>query len=98
MIVETGTMQGVANAIRVQGNRLKQAVLQHMSTDNVSWANLITRFQTDSCNPALPHKGLENITVAEILKVKGENEAGTVYWCKTSDTVFDAVQNVSCFT
>lgn len=92
-------MQGVAKAIRIHGNRLKQAVLQHMmSTDNFSWANLITRFQTESHNLILPHKGLENITVAEILKVKGENEAGTVYWCRTSDSVFTAVQNVCCLT
>jgi hypothetical protein len=91
-------MQGVAKAICIHGNHLKRAVLQHMSTDNVSWANLITCYQTDLHNLTLPHKGLENIIIAEILKVKGENEANTVYWCKTSDKVFDAVQNVSCLT
>lgn len=88
-------MQGIAKAIGIHGNRLKKAVLQHMSTDNFSWVHLMTRFQTDLPNPRLPHKGLENITVAEILKVKGDNEAGSVYWCRTSDTVFDAVQHVS---
>ncbi|KAF3339982.1 CBS domain-containing protein CBSX3 [Carex littledalei] len=88
-------MQGIAKAIGIHGNRLKKAVLQHMSTDNFSWTHLMTRFQTDLPNPRLPHKGLENITVAEILKVKGEDEAGSVYWCRTNDTVFDAVQHMT---
>ncbi|XP_078151775.1 CBS domain-containing protein CBSX3, mitochondrial-like [Carex rostrata] len=88
-------MQGIAKAIGIHGNRLKKAVLQHMSTDNFSWVHLMTRFQTDLPNPRLPHKGLENITVAEILKVKGKDEAGSVYWCRTSDTVFNAVQHMT---
>ena len=39
--------------------------------------------------------GLENITVSEILKAKGEAEAGAVYWCSTSHFVHEAVQHVS---
>ncbi|KAJ3685021.1 hypothetical protein LUZ61_014185 [Rhynchospora tenuis] len=88
-------MQGVAKAIRLHGSRLKQAVLQHMSTDNLSLVNLMTRFQTDTRDTTLAHKGLENITVAEILRIKGEHEAGNVYWCTTSDTVYDAVQHMT---
>ncbi|XP_072966354.1 CBS domain-containing protein CBSX3, mitochondrial-like [Typha angustifolia] len=87
-------MQGVAKAIRFHGNRLKSAVLQHMST-NDTFLNLIMHFRSASPTPFIPYGGLENTTVAEILKIKGEDEAGRVYWCNTSDTVYDAVKHMT---
>ncbi|KAJ3695306.1 hypothetical protein LUZ60_000683 [Juncus effusus] len=87
-------MQGVAKALRFHGNRLKHAVLQHMSTDNLSLVNLISHFQTTSPTSSIAFKGLENITVSEILKTKGKDEAGELYTCRTSDRVYDAVQNM----
>jgi hypothetical protein len=60
-----------------------------------SWATLISRIQSESPTVIIPHMGLENITVSEILKAKGEAEAGAVYWCSTSHSVHEAVQHVS---
>ncbi|CAL9204544.1 unnamed protein product [Musa hybrid cultivar] len=89
-------MQGVAKAIQAHGNRLKHAVLQHLRfTDGFYWPNIVTRFETAISTPRIPHKGLENITVYELLKAKGEEEKEAVYWCCTSDTVYDAVQNMT---
>lgn len=88
-------MQGIAQAIRFHGNRLKLAVLQHISIkDETFLSNLFTRFESAISTRTLPHRGLENTTIAEILKTKGEDEAGAVYWCTTTDTVYDAVKNV----
>ncbi|XP_017701893.1 CBS domain-containing protein CBSX3, mitochondrial-like [Phoenix dactylifera] len=89
-------MQGVAEAIRFHGNRLKLAVLQHISMkDKYLWSNLFTRFESAISTPTLPHRGLENTTIAQLLKAKGEDEAGAVYWCNTTDTVYDAVKNMT---
>ncbi|URD86485.1 CBS domain [Musa troglodytarum] len=89
-------MQGVVKAIQAHGNRLKHAVLQHLRfTDGFYWPNIVSRFETAISTPRIPHKGLENITVYELLKAKGEEEKEVVYWCRTSDTVYDAVQNMT---
>lgn len=88
-------MQGVAKALRVHGNRLKHAVLQHLNfTDGLGFPSILTRSDSANSTPRVPHKGLENITVSELLKSKGEDENQEVYCCRTCDGVYDAVQNV----
>lgn len=88
-------MQGVAKALRVHGNRLKHAVLQHLNfTDGLGFPSILTRSDSANSTPRIPHKGLENITVSELLKSKGEDENQVVFSCRTSDGVYDAVQNV----
>ena len=88
-------MQGITKALRLHGRQLRHAVLQHMNKGIFSWATLISRIQSESPTVIIPHMGLENITVSEILKAKGEAEAGAVYWCSTSHFVHEAVQHVS---
>ncbi|XP_074581687.1 CBS domain-containing protein CBSX3, mitochondrial-like [Curcuma longa] len=88
-------MQGVAKALRVHGNRLKHAVLQHLNfTDGLGSPSLLTRSDSARSTARVPHKGLENVTVSELLKSKGEDESQAVYFCRTSDGVYDAVQNM----
>ncbi|KAL6842618.1 hypothetical protein ACP4OV_027462 [Aristida adscensionis] len=87
-------MQGITKAIRFHGNQLRHTVLQHMNKGIFSWATLISRIQSESPTVIIPHMGLENITVNEILKAKGEAEAGAVYWCNTSHLVQEAVKNM----
>nr|CAB3477716.1 unnamed protein product [Digitaria exilis] len=60
-----------------------------------SWATLISRIQSESPTVIIPHIGLENITVSEILKAKGEAEARAVYWCDTSNLVHEAVKHMT---
>ena len=42
----------------------------------------------------LQHKGLENVTVAEVLMTKGGEKAGSWLSCCADDTVYDAVKQV----
>lgn len=43
----------------------------------------------------IPEKGLQNTTVAEVLITKGEGQVESWLWCRTDDTVYDAVKHVS---
>ncbi|KAI3945945.1 hypothetical protein MKW92_039937 [Papaver armeniacum] len=71
-------MQGIAGAIRLCNEVLKHGLLRRLcvTSSTASWQ----------------HKGLENTTVADVLKGKGEEKDGYVFSCRTNDTVFDAVQ------
>ncbi|CAA0843395.1 Cystathionine beta-synthase (CBS) family protein [Striga hermonthica] len=40
-------------------------------------------------------KGLQNTTVAEVLMTKGEEKVGSWLWCKTDETVYDAVKRMA---
>ncbi|KAK5823838.1 hypothetical protein PVK06_018601 [Gossypium arboreum] len=40
-------------------------------------------------------KGLENITVADVLITKGEENVGSWLWCRVNDNVDDAMKNAS---
>lgn len=42
------------------------------------------------------HKGLENVTVEEVLMTKEGEKAGSWLCCRMDDTVYDAVKQV-CF-
>ncbi|KAK1269488.1 hypothetical protein QJS04_geneDACA005138 [Acorus gramineus] len=89
-------MQGVGKAIRFHGSKLKHAVLQQLGIKNtVPWFSESSRFGSSSLTTALPTRGLENTTVAELLKSKGDNDAEFLYWCQTNDTVYDAVKNMT---
>ncbi|KAL5845116.1 hypothetical protein ACOSQ4_011074 [Xanthoceras sorbifolium] len=44
---------------------------------------------------SIEEKGLENITVADILMTKGEARVGSWLWCQTDDTVDDAARNMA---
>ncbi|RLM93997.1 CBS domain-containing protein CBSX3, mitochondrial-like [Panicum miliaceum] len=88
-------MQGITKALRLHGRQLRHAVQQHMNKGIFSWATLISRIQSESPTVIIPHMGLENITVSEILKAKGEAEAGTVYWCDASNLVHEAVKHMA---
>ncbi|PWZ32457.1 CBS domain-containing protein CBSX3, mitochondrial [Zea mays] len=91
------SMQGITKALRLHGRQLRHAVLQHMNMNKgiFSWATLISRIQSESPAVIIPHMGLENITVNEILRAKGEAEAGAVYWCSTGHLVHEAVQHMA---
>ncbi|XP_027148354.1 CBS domain-containing protein CBSX3, mitochondrial-like [Coffea eugenioides] len=43
----------------------------------------------------LQHKGLENVTVAEVLMTKGGEKAGSWLSCRADDTVYDAVKQMA---
>ncbi|VAI13140.1 CBS domain-containing protein CBSX3, mitochondrial-like [Triticum dicoccoides] len=88
-------MQGIAKALSQHGKRLRLAVLQHMNKGIFSWATLISRIQSESPAVIIPHMGLENITVREILRAKGEAQSRAVYWCSTTHLVHEAVKHMT---
>ncbi|GJN18286.1 hypothetical protein PR202_gb05430 [Eleusine coracana subsp. coracana] len=88
-------MKGITKTLRFHGNQLRHTVLQHMNKGIFSWATLISRIQSESPTVIIPHMGLENITVRELLKAKGEAEARAVYWCNTSHLVHEAVKHMT---
>uniref|UniRef100_A0A2P2QT89 Uncharacterized protein n=1 Tax=Rhizophora mucronata TaxID=61149 RepID=A0A2P2QT89_RHIMU len=58
--------------------------------------NVFPRFECMTSSPSTPEKGLENLTVADVLVTTGEEKVGSWLWCYTNDTLYDAVKNV-CF-
>lgn len=52
----------------------------------------------DAQSDSLPEKGLQNTTVAQVLLTKGDEKVGSWLWCRTDDSVYDAVKQVSLFT
>ncbi|KAI3464939.1 hypothetical protein Pfo_021602 [Paulownia fortunei] len=43
----------------------------------------------------MSEKGLQNTAVAEVLMTKGEEKVGSWLWCRTDDTVYDAVKQMA---
>ena len=43
----------------------------------------------------MPHPGLENTIVAEILKTKGDDDVWAVFRCRINNTVYDAVKQIT---
>ncbi|KAK6115332.1 hypothetical protein DH2020_007601 [Rehmannia glutinosa] len=43
----------------------------------------------------ISEKGLQNTTVAQVLMTKGEEKVGSWLWCRTDDTVYDAVKRMA---
>nr|KYP64593.1 hypothetical protein KK1_019195 [Cajanus cajan] len=43
----------------------------------------------------MPHKGLENVTVSEVLMTKGEENIGSWLWCRVDDSVINAMKSMA---
>ncbi|KAI3978827.1 hypothetical protein MKX01_016002 [Papaver californicum] len=70
-------MQGITGAIRSCREKLKHGVLCGLcvTSSTASWQ----------------HKGLENTTMADVLKSRGEEKDGHLFCCRANDTVYDAM-------
>lgn len=81
---------------------LRSAILKHSQERYVvQGRNTCSRFGcvTSSSSSSLPveEKGLENITVAEVLMTKGDDKEGAWFCCRSNDVVDDAVKNVGFY-
>lgn len=56
---------------------------------------ITSRFGRVTCSSSMQQKGLENVTVAEVLMTKGDVHTGSWLWCRSDEPVVDAVKNVS---
>jgi hypothetical protein len=92
-------MQGIiVRAVRSCQETLKAATLQHLHGGEASKAVKIFPLfgrVSSSRSPLVQLKGLENVSVAEVLMTKGGEKTGSWLWCRTDDAVIDAVKNVS---
>lgn len=90
-------MQGLVRGVKCCKETLRVAILKHShfaGRDTVEGRNMFSRFGCIISSPPMQEKGLENLTVADVLMTKGEEKTGTWLWCHTNDTVDDAVKNV----
>ncbi|KAJ4965934.1 hypothetical protein NE237_017783 [Protea cynaroides] len=95
-LVVGSSMQGIARVVQSHCHTLKNAILKH---PKLQWkavgSNVFSRWECVVSSPTIQHKGLENTTVAEVLTIKGEEKNGSVLWCRTDDTVYDAVKQMA---
>ncbi|KAI8025999.1 Ubiquitin-conjugating enzyme E2 28 [Camellia lanceoleosa] len=92
-------MQGFVRVVRSCHETLKLEILQHsLVRDTTDMKKVFSRCgRVTSSRPAAMHqKGLENMTMADVLMTKGGKKVESWLWCSTNDTVHDAVKQV-CF-
>ncbi|KAJ6336921.1 hypothetical protein OIU76_006731 [Salix suchowensis] len=87
--------------MQVQGVRacqetLRVAILRrpHVS-DTIERRKILPHFGRVTSTPPVGEKEQENLTVADVLMIKGEEKVGSWLWCRTTDTVYDAVKNMA---
>ncbi|KAM1021508.1 hypothetical protein ACFX13_043322 [Malus domestica] len=88
-------MQGISRAVRSCREILKSAILQHSRGGEVAGLEKIVSRLKWVTSPPAQEKGLENVTVADVLATKGNVETGPWLWCHTNDAVIDAVKNMA---
>uniref|UniRef100_A0A6N2LEX4 CBS domain-containing protein n=1 Tax=Salix viminalis TaxID=40686 RepID=A0A6N2LEX4_SALVM len=89
--VSTVEMEGLVRGIRSCQETLRVAILKHPSERR----NILSRSGRVTSSIPVREKGLENLTVADVLMTKGEEKIGSWLWCHTTDSVHDAVKNMA---
>ncbi|KAG5246378.1 hypothetical protein OIU76_001433 [Salix suchowensis] len=84
-------MEGLVRGIRSCQETLRVAILKHPSERR----NMLSRSGRVTSSIPVREKGLENLTVADVLMTKGEEKIGSWLWCHTTDSVHDAVKNMA---
>lgn len=56
---------------------------------------MLSRFRCATNSAPQQEKGLENVTVADVLMTKGDEQVGSWLWCRINDTVDDAMKNMA---
>ncbi|XVF73763.1 hypothetical protein PTKIN_Ptkin13bG0008000 [Pterospermum kingtungense] len=84
-------MQGLIKGLRSCQETVKLAILK------TSRKNMLSRFGcvTSSQSMSIEEKGLENVTVADILMTKDEENVGSWFSCRINDNVEDATKNMA---
>ncbi|PIN13080.1 hypothetical protein CDL12_14306 [Handroanthus impetiginosus] len=94
-------MQGLLRAVRHCLEQVNIKKLQYSGTRSTLKASSPTNHR-ESSNDAMtaqshriPQKGLQNTKVAQVLMTKGDEKVGSWLWCRTNDTVYDAVKQMA---
>ncbi|KAJ6938532.1 hypothetical protein NC651_005074 [Populus alba x Populus x berolinensis] len=89
-------MQGLVQGVRSCQETLRVAILRHPHLrDIIERRKIVSHSGCVTSSPPVGEKGLENLTVADVLVTKGEEKVGSWLWCRTTDTVYDAVKNMA---
>ncbi|PON93437.1 CBS domain containing protein [Trema orientale] len=87
-------MQRIVQAVRSCQQLVTAAILEHShGREATKLEKLFARFGW--ITPSVQEKGLENVTVAEVLMAKGGENTGSWLWCHSDDIVNDAVKNMA---
>lgn len=89
-------MQGLIRTVRFCRERVHIKKQEYLASGSI--LNLIKQGfngATVARSHSMPETGLQNTTVAEVLSTKGQDKVGSWLWCRTDDTVYDAVKQVS---
>ncbi|KAL5558025.1 hypothetical protein UlMin_034236 [Ulmus minor] len=85
-------MQQIFRAVRSCREVLKAAIIQHSRNGRVK---IFSRFGWVTSSSSIQEKGLENVTVAEVLLLKEGKTIGPWLCCNSNDIVVDAVKNMA---
>ncbi|KOM51591.1 hypothetical protein LR48_Vigan09g025000 [Vigna angularis] len=89
-------MLGLCGILRLRQNPLRGAIFQQFQGNAISNLNKISsNFGCVTSSPRKEQKGLENVTVSEVLMTKGEENIGSWLWCRTDDAVINAMKNMA---
>lgn len=88
-------MLGICRIVRVRQNPPRAAIFQQFHGNGIINPNkLSSGFGCVTSYPAMQQKGLENVSVSEVLMTKGEEKVGSWLSCRVDDAVINAVKNV----
>ncbi|CAL5205356.1 unnamed protein product [Lathyrus oleraceus] len=89
-------MQGIYRILRPYRNPPRAAIFQQFHGNGIFNANKISSgFGFITSSPSMQQKGLENVTVSEVLMTKGEEKVGSWLWCRVDDAVINAMRNMA---
>ncbi|XVF63834.1 hypothetical protein PTKIN_Ptkin09bG0118300 [Pterospermum kingtungense] len=91
-------MQGLIQGLRSCQEIVELAVVKNSrGRISIDRKNMFSRFGcvNSSGTMEMEEKGLENMTVADVLMTKGEENIGSWLWCRINDNVDDAMKNMA---
>ncbi|XP_027355946.1 CBS domain-containing protein CBSX3, mitochondrial [Abrus precatorius] len=89
-------MLGVYRILRRGQNPSRAAIFQQFHGNGIFNQNKISSgFGCATSSPHMQQKGLENVTVSEVLMTKGEEKIGSWLCCQVDDAVINAMKNMA---
>ncbi|KAK6245433.1 hypothetical protein SCA6_008523 [Theobroma cacao] len=96
---QSAKMQGLIRGLRSCQETVKLSILKNsLGRISIEGKNMFSRFGCVTSSPSplgTQEKGLENMTVADVLMTKGEEKVGSWLWCRINDNVDDAMKNMA---
>ncbi|XP_028757739.1 CBS domain-containing protein CBSX3, mitochondrial-like [Neltuma alba] len=88
-------MLGIWRGVRLRQNPPRPAILQFHGNGIINMESVYSRFGCVTSSPPMQQKGLENVTVSDVLLSKGEEKVGSWLWCRVDDAVINAMKNMA---